>query len=283
MMKKLHALLLTLSALITTACAPEQAGQRPVITTTIAPLAYLTEQVAGNDYDIVILTPEGSSPETYQLTPRQLADLSQSRALLTVGSLGFEHTQLNKITQAAPDVHRIETARGLHQLHGDTHCGEIHGDPHLWLSPANLKCMAANICQALTDLDSTKATVYTERLQAYDAKVDSLDAHLHNLLDSIPCRAFAIYHPALAYLARDYGLTQIAIQHEGKDASPARMADVIGLCRDKGVRVVFIQKGHARSSAEAVARETGCRIVEINPLARDIHDELTRIAQSLNP
>ena len=281
-MKK-HLTLLMLAALLMSACATDRISRRPVVTTTIAPLAFLIEQIAGDDYDIVVLTPDGSSPETYQLTPRQLAELSHSQALFTVGSLGFEHTQLNKITQAAPDVRRVETADGLHLLHGDTHCGEDHGDPHLWLAPSNLKHMATNICHVLTEMDTTKATLYTQRLSAYCAKADSLDAAIRSRLDSMPTRAFAIFHPALAYFARDYGLKQIALQHEGKEASPARMADVVSLCRENNVQVVFVQKGHTRSSTEAVARETQCRIVEINPLTRQIHDELIHIAESLNP
>ena len=281
-MKK-HLTLLMLAALLMSACATDRISRRPVVTTTIAPLAFLIEQIAGDDYDIVVLTPDGSSPETYQLTPRQLAELSHSQALFTVGSLGFEHTQLNKITQAAPDVRRVETADGLHLLHGDTHCGEDHGDPHLWLAPSNLKHMATNICHVLTEMDTTKTTLYAQRLSAYCAKADSLDAAIRSRLDSVPTRAFAIFHPALVYFARDYGLKQIALQHEGKEASPARMADVVSLCRENNVQVVFVQKGHTRSSAEAVARETQCRIVEINPLTRQIHDELIHIAESLNP
>lgn len=281
-MKK-HLTLLMLAALLMSACATDRISRRPVVTTTIAPLAFLIEQIAGDDYDIVVLTPDGSSPETYQLTPRQLAELSHSQALFTVGSLGFEHTQLNKITQAAPDVRRVETADGLHLLHGDTHCGEDHGDPHLWLAPSNLKHMATNICHVLTEMDTTKTTLYAQRLSAYCAKADSLDAAIRSRLDSMPTRAFAIFHPALAYFARDYGLKQIALQHEGKEASPARMADVVSLCRENNVQVVFVQKGHTRSSTEAVARETQCRIVEINPLTRQIHDELIHIAESLNP
>ena len=281
-MKK-HLTLLMLAALLMSACATDRISRRPVVTTTIAPLAFLIEQIAGDDYDIVVLTPDGSSPETYQLTPRQLAELSHSQALFTVGSLGFEHTQLNKITQAAPDVRRVETADGLHLLHGDTHCGEDHGDPHLWLAPSNLKHMATNICHVLTEMDTTKTTLYAQRLSAYCAKADSLDAAIRSRLDSMPTRAFAIFHPALVYFARDYGLKQIALQHEGKEASPARMADVVSLCRENNVQVVFVQKGHTRSSAEAVARETQCRIVEINPLTRQIHDELIHIAESLNP
>lgn len=34
-----------------------------------------------------------------------------------------------------------------------------------------------------------------------------------------------IYHPALSYFARDYGLNQISIEEGGKEPSPAHLKD----------------------------------------------------------
>ena len=59
-MKK-HLTLLMLAALLMSACATDRISRRPVVTTTIAPLAFLIEQIAGDDYDIVVLTPDGST------------------------------------------------------------------------------------------------------------------------------------------------------------------------------------------------------------------------------
>ena len=51
--------------------APDNAPQKG-ITVSIEPLRYVTEQIAGNDFDIRVLVPPGSSPETYEPTPEQI-------------------------------------------------------------------------------------------------------------------------------------------------------------------------------------------------------------------
>ena len=45
-----------------------------------------------------------------------------------------------------------------------------------------------------------------------------------------------IYHPALEYMAHDYGLEQISFEDEGKSPSPARMKELIDIARDKGIK-----------------------------------------------
>ena len=77
-------------------------------------------------------------------------------------------------------------------------------------------------------------------------------------------QSFMIYHPALSYFARDYGLQQISIEEGGKD-----------------VRIIFIQPEFDRRNAEIIARETGTGIVPINPLSYNWEAEMLTVAQAL--
>ena len=58
----------------------------------------------------------------------------------------------------------------------------------------------------------------------------ALDAQLRSLFASTPAgpggngRGFLVFHPAWGYFAKDYGLTQQAIEFEGKEPSPRRLA-----------------------------------------------------------
>ena len=68
---------------VLTSCTSRGAGpDKPVITVSIEPVRYFTEAVAGDRFQVVSLVPKGASPETYDPTPRQLMDLSGSRAWL---------------------------------------------------------------------------------------------------------------------------------------------------------------------------------------------------------
>ena len=90
-----------------------------------------------------------------------------------------------------------------------------------------------------------------------------------------------IYHPALSYFARDYGLQQISIEEGGKEPSPAHLKDLVDLCRQEDVRIIFIQPEFDRRNAEIIAKQTGTRVISINPLSYDWEEEMLNVARSL--
>jgi zinc transport system substrate-binding protein len=78
-----------------------------------------------------------------------------------------------------------------------------------------------------------------------------------------------IYHPALEYMARDYGLVQVAFEDEGKSPSPARMKELIDIARDKKIKIIFIQAEYDIRNAQSLAGETGARLIVLNPMNSD--------------
>ena len=90
-----------------------------------------------------------------------------------------------------------------------------------------------------------------------------------------------IYHPALSYFARDYDLLQLPIEAGGKEPSPAHLKELVDLCKEEEIRVIFVQPEFDRRNAELIARQTGTRVVDINPLAYDWEAEMLRTAREL--
>ncbi|HOO47496.1 MAG TPA: zinc ABC transporter substrate-binding protein, partial [Deltaproteobacteria bacterium] len=124
--------------------------------------------------------------------------------------------------------------------------------------------------------DSLRA--WHERLQQHlIALDDSLRLILH---DSIG-RSFAIFHPSLTYLAQDYGLTQLSIEHEGKDPSPQQLKAVIDQIRDKEIQAIFVQKEFNQDHARAIAGAVGIPVVVIDPLSADLDLNILRIARQI--
>ena len=82
-------------------------------------------------------------------------------------------------------------------------------------------------------------------------------------------KAFMIYHPTLAYLARDYGLEEIAVEHEGKEPTPSGLKSLIDRAKKYNLKVILIQKEHDKKNVSAVVDETGATIMEIDPLSED--------------
>ena len=90
-----------------------------------------------------------------------------------------------------------------------------------------------------------------------------------------------IYHPNLAYLARDYGLEEIAVEFEGKEPPPSRLKELIDSARQNGVRTIFVQREYDTKNAKAIAEEIGAELKIIDPLSEDWLKSTTDIINDL--
>lgn len=270
------ALLATL--LLTTACTSRPTGG-PRLYVSILPLRGLVEEIVCGDFPVEVLVPPGASPETFEPTPRQIADLHRAEAVFQVGLLDFEQALLGKIDSRIRTVdlcRGIETLAGScsHCTHGHTHA---HGvDPHIWTAPRELRAMAANAYEAIHALwpDSAKYTAAHERLQC---RLDSLDRRIAGRIARSGTRRLLVYHPALTYYARDYGLEQLAVETDGKEPSARQLARLIDQARESGIRHILYQSQFPASTVETVARDIGACGARIDPLAEDILAEIERI------
>ena len=262
-----------------------QKSEKAIITVTLEPLRYFTEAIAGENYQVVSMVPKGSSPESYDPTPQQLVNLSKSQAYFRIGHIGFEQAWMKKLEANCPDMKVYDTSKGIDLIrdkghwHGD-HFHEGGVEPHIWNSTQNALIIADNIYQALCELDSTHQADYKNRLDSLKQSIQQTDAETRKLLENADS-TFLIYHPALSYFARDYGLKQISIEEGGKEPSPAQLKKLIETCRNKNVHTIFIQQEFDQRNAQLIAHELGIDIVSINPLSYDWTEEMLRTAKGL--
>lgn len=302
-MKKAFLLLLIVVSLIS--CKNGQHSNKsednkPLIIVTIEPLRYFTEAIAGDNFKVISMVPKGSSPETYDPTPQQLVELTKSKAYFRIGYIGFEQTWLEKLTDNAPHLPFFDTSKGIELIYDTSHihAGEsnavsnhqheehyhAHGgvEPHIWNSAYNAQIIAGNIFNALCSLDKNNEEIYLERYKGLCRQLERTDSLICNMLTgSNADRAFMIYHPALSYFARDYGLHQISIEEDGKEPSPAHLKKLINTCKKEKVRIIFVQPEFDRRNAEIIAKQTNTKVVPINPLSYEWEQEMLHIAKEL--
>ena len=282
-MKKL---IYILTLFICCACGhtPQQ-SEKPVITVTLEPLRYFTEAIAGDCFEVVSMVPKGSSPESYDPTPQQLVNLSKSQAYLRIGYIGFEQAWMKKLEANYPTMKVYDTSKGVELIreeehhHGD-HYHEGGVEPHIWNSTQNASVIADNIYAALCEMDADHQPEYKQRLDSLKQVIARTDADVRTLLANAD-NTFLIYHPALSYFARDYGLHQISIEEGGKEPSPATLKTLIETCRREGAQVIFVQQEFDQRNAQLIADELGIEIVPINPLSHDWAEEMLRVANAL--
>lgn len=284
-MKKIICLLVCVFGLY--ACNPTTKDEnKPVLSVTIEPLCYFVEAVAGDSFRVVSMVPEGVSPETYDPSPVQMMELGRSKALFGVGYIGFEQAWMGRIAENFPGLQIFDTSAGIDLIRGDHHHhdeGHSHHEavePHVWSSPVNALLMARNVCDALCKMDEENSAAYRQRTDSLCHVISETQAKIADILVGADS-TFLIYHPALSYFARDYGLHQVSIEEGGKEPSPARLKELIDFCRNEQVKVIFVQQEFDRRHAETLSRELGVQVVSIHPLSRNWDAEMIRIARSL--
>jgi zinc transport system substrate-binding protein len=270
----------------------EKSAQKNRIIVTIEPQRYFAEAIADTLFSIEAFVPSGVSPETYDPAPAQMISLANARVFFFVGGLGFETAWIDKLKENNPNVMFYRNDRNINIVKSaeeDACCHETEehhhhhhdGDPHVWASPRNAITITENIYEALAETDPNNKEFYFENLQRISKKIRETDMQIKDILQNSTQKSFIIFHPSLTYFARDYGLTQHAIESNGKEPSPEQLQRLVTIARHEGIKTIFIQQEFDVRNAEIIAEETGCKLVQINPLSYKWHEEMLNIAHAL--
>lgn len=291
-MKQIATLLIA-ATIVFSACSQKPVTDDETLCVSILPLKSLVEGIVGDDFTIDVIVPRGASPETFEPTPRQFVEINKARMIFSVGLIDFETSLLGKIDNQEKVVNLsrgIELIEGscAHSAHGAENSpqassaesagkGHAHGiDPHIWTSPRALQVMASNAFDAIQKAfpDSIR---YRENYERLMERLKQLDERVGDKIKRSGVRYFIVYHPALTYYARDYGIQQVAIEAEGKEPSARRLARIIRQARQDGVSKIFYQNQFPESVVEVIARDIRARYIEIDPLDEQVIENIDRI------
>lgn len=266
-------------------------GTKPLqIKVSIAPQAFFADKIGGQRVECDYLIPAGASPTTYSPTPRQLINMANSDIYLKLGHPNFlfekihidpilsNLSELQVISMWDPPVSSDQTSRAAETLPA---VNVWNDDPHIWMAPANVRQFVGKIAAGLMALDPEHKNEYQQNLIELIREIDQLDSTISAILKGPVNRKFVVFHPILGYFADQYGLEQIAIEHEGKEPGPARIVDLIAKIQSKDIRVIFIQQGFSKRGVEVIAREIGASIVVLDPLRYDWLTNMYQIAEMI--
>ncbi|MCD7933053.1 MAG: zinc ABC transporter substrate-binding protein [Tannerellaceae bacterium] len=292
-MKYISSVLLLFS-LFLLSCASSQRDSEQIISVTIEPQRYFAEKIGGDKFIINTVVPSGQSPETFDPSPQQMVSIGKSLAYFQIGYIGFEQAWMQPIRDNNPDMRLFDLSRGIELItdehdcggdhHGDEHIHHHHHhgvDPHIWSSVSGAKVIAWNTLQAFIELDPENRQYYWQNYNNLMQEIENTGKEIEEILSDVSQRTFIIYHPALTYFANEYGLTQLCIEMDGKEPSPAQLKELIDVARKEHAKTVFIQQEFDQKNAELIAKETGCKLVPVNPLAYQWDKEMIQIAKAL--
>ena len=258
--------------------------EEPVASVSIMPLKYFADRLTGEAVEVNVMVPPGASHATYSPTTSQLQKLSDSQLYFRIGHLGYEEVFIHRLESLNPDMDVVNLSEDLRLIRGDVtdHGDHVHEggiDPHIWMSPKIMLEKLPAMKEALIHAWPDMADEVEGNYRMLKADIEDLHHGMLELTRDMTQKTFLIFHPALTYLARDYGLQQIPIERHGKEPSPSMLRQVIAEAREHDASVIFIQQEFDMRSAELVSAEAEVQLVQINPLAYDWIESVTEIME----
>ena len=260
--------------------SPSSSGSKLTVAVSIVPQATFVTKIAGDLVDVVTMIPPGSSAETYSPTPRQLQEFSNASIYFTIGVPPEEANILPKAKDFNADLNIVPLAEHVARSYPDLEISPGERDPHIWLSPKRVKVMVDVIADQLSVTDPDNKDTYLKNAENFKEQLDMVDARIRESLSSLSINTFIAYHPAFGYFADDYGLEMIALEEEGKEATPQTFRSLIDLAKEKGIKVIFYQAEVDSRQSEAFAKEIGGKTMQIAPLAPDYIENLEKMADT---
>lgn len=268
-------------------CISELLVAKPVVGVSILPEKYFVERIAGDTVDVIVIVGEGYNPVTYEPKPKQLSRLTQAEVFFLVG-VPFEKKWKQVFKSQNPHMKLVSLADqiqlrqfsevvAVEHSHG-AHSHDDQLDPHFWLNPMLVKSTAQTIVETLAELYPAKKTQYQQNYDYFIQDLDDLDRHIRQQISRIQRREFAVFHPSWGYFADAYGLKQIAIQVQNRQSGARTLNSIIAEIRKHKIKTIFVQKQFSDTDASMIARETGARLVHIDPLTEDYINNMKKIS-----
>ena len=238
------------------------------------PLAWVTGQVAGEDWEVTNLTTPGGEPHDLELSIGGTAAVARADLVVYLDSFqpavddAVSTTAEGETLDAADAVELEELADHTDGADGAGHThpeGEL--DPHFWIDPARMADLADAVAEQLATLDAEHAEAFRANAEQLRSDLEELDRQYAEGLADCQRDVVVVSHDAFGYLSR-YGLhlEPIAGLSPDSEPTPAALAELGELIRDEGVTTVFSERLASPAMAETLASDLGVRTAVLDPI-----------------
>ncbi len=273
---------LLLLAFIMAACqkgeAPPAEKKKFTVITTLFPLYDFSRNIAGPRADVSLLLPPGVEPHNFEPKPADMVRIESADVFVYTGPFmepwvdkllkGLDRSRI-VVVDASAGIALLEIG-GTDGEHEHPAKGGRGGkiDPHLWLDFTNAEKMVDNINGGFLQKDPGDRDFFTKNAEAYKAKLRELDGRYRQALSR--CGKNVIVqagHLTFGYLAARYGLKYISAYpglSPDTEPTPRRLIALASIVKRHGLKVIYYEELMTPRVAEAIAQETGARMLMLN-------------------
>ena len=237
------------------------------VVATLPILKEFAEQVGREHVQVTSLINGFESEHSYSPKPSDLKAIGEARLLLEIG-LGLEIWVGGLVKNAANPRLRVVTTSHDIAIIRDASEPNSPGNPHIWLDPENAKIMTRHIADGLMETDPAHTTEYRANLDDYVQRLTDSERELQLLVATLGDRRIVTYHPAWPYFARRFGfrIEGDIVGQVGAEPAAAHLAQLARRMKNEKIKVIVSEPQLNQKVAQALAGETGARIVLLSPL-----------------
>src|SRR6266487_449557 len=237
------------------------------VVATLPILKEFAEQVGREHVQVTSLISGFESEHSYSPKPSDLKAIGEARLLLEIG-LGLEVWVGGLVKNAANSRLRVVTTSHDIAIIRDASEPNSPGNPHIWLDPENAKIMTRHIADGLMEADPAHTTDYRANLDDYVQRLTDSERELQLLVATLGDRRIVTYHPAWPYFARRFGfrIEGDIVGQVGAEPTAAHLARLARRMKNEKIKVIVSEPQLNQKVAQALAGETGARIVLLSPL-----------------
>ncbi len=267
---------------------------KPEVLCTIFSYYDAARAIAGDKLDVQILLPPNASPHEYETSARDKKNAAAA-ALYIKNGLGLDdhydklvnpaNTKIltlgDKIpksdllmTQEVPLDDPAAASAPAAEKSVPVEGEGSEGNPHIWLDPHIQITAAQAILGALIDLDPADKATFQTNAQTYIDSIQKLDTDFAAATSALKNKDFIGFHSAYEYLARRYGLHQVASIEEipGNGLSPAQTRRIINLINADHIHYIAIESAFPEQAIHIIQNATGVKTIVLQPL--ETYDDL---------
>lgn len=227
---------------------------------TFYPLYEFSKAVAGDVAEVGIITPASAEPHDFEPSPQQLIDVQKTKVFVYNGAT-FEPW----VGKFLPDYKNmaINASEGMDLL-----AAEHGADPHYWLDPVLAAKAIDTIRDGLTAAAPEHTAAFAKNAEAYKAKLTELHSAFLEGLASCSQHTIVASHDAFSYVGKRYGFELMAIAgiNPDEEPSPAKLAEITEVVRQKGIGYIFFESLVSPRLADTIATETGAKTATLDPI-----------------
>jgi zinc transport system substrate-binding protein len=245
--------------------AQNKPAQSPRVLATFLPVYMFSKAVVGTSGKVEILITPGTEVHEYQSTPGAVRSIALTDILVKNG-LGIESFLDNLIKNAGnTKLKQIDASKGVKTIKESGN--DVIGNPHVWLDPVLAQQQVSNIRDGLIAANPSSSKTYQANAANYIKQLQGLDRDFQTGLASSKGCKFIAFHNAFPYIAKRYGLQQMAVLELPEDnLKPQDIQRIMALSKKYRVKALLSEPGVDDRRLKQIANELKLPVKTLDPL-----------------